>query len=188
MDLKKFLNFSQCIGEILGKERLPTTWGIIRYSENGAHIIPKNAPSIPKVLGATSAEQAIASYYQFEKAKLYLMPYKKQCFIESKARELIHSAGISTFPRPKRIPANFKIQISSRGAGIKYIHPDHPHTSIRVMPGKLHSPNSFQQKPYVIHRNNGKTLDKFGRVVLADAPEAHIPLEEFVYGDLELCH
>lgn len=28
---------------------------------------------------------------------------------------------------------------------------------------------------------NGKTLDKSGNVVLRDAPEAHIPLEEYVF-------
>jgi hypothetical protein len=28
---------------------------------------------------------------------------------------------------------------------------------------------------------NGKTLDKFGNKVAKNAPEAHIPLDEFVY-------
>ena len=64
---------------------------------------------------------------------------------------------------------------------MKYMHPEHNHTSIRVMPGKPHSPFQYQQKPYVIQKVNGKTLDKFGKEVSGDLPEAHILLEEFVY-------
>ncbi|NGX37473.1 MAG: hypothetical protein K1000chlam2_00629 [Chlamydiae bacterium] len=64
-----------------------------------------------------------------------------------------------------------------------YIHPEHTHTSIRVMPGKPHSKYPHQQKPYVICRKNGKTLDKFGKIVNSTAPEAHIPIEEFIFKD-----
>ena len=49
------------------------------------------------------------------------------------------------------------------------------------MPGKPHSPNSGQQKPYVIYKMHGKILDKSGNIVASSSPEAHIPLEEFVY-------
>jgi len=103
---------------------------------------------------------------------------------ESQARELIHQTGVKTFPRPPGIPENFRIQISDRGAGIKYLHPKHTHTSIRVMPGKPHSPFPYQQNPYVIHMKDGKCIDKFGNNLLnGDAPEAHIPYNEFVYRD-----
>ncbi len=64
---------------------------------------------------------------------------------------------------------------------MKYVHPVHEETYIRVMPGKPHSPNPCQQKPYVVQMKDGKVLDKLGNQVLRDAPEAHIPLEEFVY-------
>jgi hypothetical protein len=64
-----------------------------------------------------------------------------------------------------------------------YVHPNHTHTSIRVMPGKPHSPFPYQQKPYVIHMKDGKVYDKFGMKTRKDAPEAHIPLEEFIYRD-----
>ena len=67
---------------------------------------------------------------------------------------------------------------------MKYLHPKHTHTSIRVMPGKPHSPFPYQQKPYVIHMKDGKYIDKFGNKLLnGDAPEAHIPYNEFVYRD-----
>ena len=66
--------------------------------------------------------------------------------------------------------------------GMKYVHPDHTHESIRVTPGKPHSPNPYQQKPYVVHMRDGKALHKFGSpLVDVSAPEAHIPLEEFIY-------
>ena len=49
------------------------------------------------------------------------------------------------------------------------------------MPGKPHSPCVYQQTPYVIYVKDGKFLDKFDSVVIEGTPEAHIPLEEFVY-------
>ena len=66
---------------------------------------------------------------------------------------------------------------------MEYLDPVQPKTSMRVMPGTPHSPNPRQQVPYVIQTKRGKTLDKFGREVSSDAPEAHIPLCEFVYKD-----
>jgi len=62
-----------------------------------------------------------------------------------------------------------------------YFHPEHTHTSVRVMPGKPHSPFQHQQKPYVIYRKNGKTLDQFAKAVDAASPEAHIPITQFVF-------
>jgi hypothetical protein len=95
--------------------------------------------------------------------------------------EISHYTGVRTFPRPFGIPENFRVKLSDGGAGMLYVHPQHTHTSIRVMPGKPHSPNPSQQKPYVIHMKDGKTLNKFGQVVTNNSPEAHIPLEEFIY-------
>ena len=64
---------------------------------------------------------------------------------------------------------------------MEYCHPQNTHVSVRVMPGKLHSPHKHQQKPYVIQRKDGKAFDKYGNLVAQDSPEAHIPLEEFIY-------
>jgi hypothetical protein len=49
------------------------------------------------------------------------------------------------------------------------------------MPGKLHSPNPKQQKPYVIQTKDGKAFDKYGNLISPEQPEAHIPFEEFIY-------
>ncbi|QVL57030.1 MAG: hypothetical protein KFB93_06520 [Simkaniaceae bacterium] len=119
----------------------------------------------------------------FKNAGIKLEPYQGKYLPEAKARELIHSTNITTFPRPKGIPENFRVRISNKGAGIVYVHPEHSHTSIRVMPGKPHSPLPHQQKPYIIFRKNGNVFDKYGKIVDAAAPEAHIPLKEFALKD-----
>ena len=117
----------------------------------------------------------------FGEAKRALKPYQGIYMTESQARELIHATGIPTFPRPIGIPENYRIKLSDKPGGIKYIHPSHEQTYVRVMPGKLHAKYPQQQKPYVVQMKDGKTLDKFGNVVSYDSLEAHIPLEEFIY-------
>ncbi|VHO02396.1 hypothetical protein RHT_00480 [Candidatus Rhabdochlamydia sp. T3358] len=49
------------------------------------------------------------------------------------------------------------------------------------MPGKPHSPFLYQQKPYIVQMKDGKTLDKLGNKVNKNAPEAHVPIDEFIY-------
>lgn len=100
---------------------------------------------------------------------------------ESKVRELIHETGIPTFPRPKEIPGDFLVMVSDKGAGMEYVHPTNTHIRVRVMPGKPHSPNPCQQKPYVIQKTDSGALDKTGKCISPDASEAHIPVEEFIY-------
>ncbi len=120
------------------------------------------------------------SFELFDRAQEFLKPYK-EFMSESQARELIHQTGVKTFPRPKGVPENFKIRVSDKGAGMEYVHPTNNHLRIRVMPGKPHSPLPHQQKPYVIQMKEGKAFDKFGNLVAKNVPEAHIPLDEFVY-------
>ena len=127
--------------------------------------------------------QRCSSDELFERAQNFLKPYKGY-MTESQARELIHQAGVRTFPRPRGIPDNFRVQITEKGAGLIFVHPTHTHTSIRIMPGKPHSPLIYQQKPYVIHLKDGKALDKFGnKLTKKEIPEGHIPYEEFYYRD-----
>ena len=119
------------------------------------------------------------SYEKHERAQEFLKPYRKQYLSESQVRELIHQTGMPTFPRPQGIPDNFRVKISDRGAGIEYVHPTNVHIRIRVMPGKPHSSNLAQQRPYVIFSKHGKVFDKIGNIVDPSSPEAHIPLDEF---------
>ncbi len=121
------------------------------------------------------------SFELFERAKLFLKPYSKGFMPEAECRELIHQAGIRTFPRPEGIPDNFMVKLSRKGAGMEYVHPTDMNIRIRIMPGKPHSPFPYQQKPYVIQMKDGKAVNKFGKGVLPEDPEAHIPLEEFIY-------
>jgi len=66
---------------------------------------------------------------------------------------------------------------------MRYVDPSNEHNLVRVMPGNPNSPNPSQQAPYVIRLKNGKASDQFGSFVTPDAPEAHIPLEKFIFND-----
>ena len=127
-------------------------------------------------------EQTIShSIVKHKRAQEFLKPYSKGYLTEHQARQLIHQAGLETFPRPKGIPENYRVKITDKSGGMKYVHPEIEQTFIRVMPGKPHSPFLHQQKPYVVQMKNGKTLDKFGKEVPASSPEAHIPMDEFIF-------
>ncbi len=120
------------------------------------------------------------SFEIFEKAQNFLKSYKG-VMPETRCRELIHQTGIRTFSRPVGIPENYLVKITNKGAGMEYVHPTNTHIRVRVMPGKPHSSNPCQQKPYVIQKIDGGALDKAGKCVTTDSPAAHIPLEEFIY-------
>jgi len=121
----------------------------------------------------------------YKDAARMLKPYQGKYMPEMDIRALIESAGIRTFPRPKGIPDNFRVKLSKKGAGMKYVHPTDTGTYVRVMPGKPHSPFPYQHRPYVNQRVKGKSLDKYGNVVLNESPESHILLEEFVFKDIQ---
>lgn len=121
------------------------------------------------------------SWELFDRAQNFLEPYRKQFMSEIQARELIRQTNVRTFPRPEGIPENFRVRITESGAGMEYVYPTHTHISVRIMPGKPHSPLPYQQKPYVVHLKNGSALDKLGNKVPTNSPEAHIPFDEFVY-------
>jgi hypothetical protein len=122
-----------------------------------------------------------ASLQWHNKAQEILRPYVKQARPEAEIRELIKRAGVRTFPRPLGIPEHYEVRITERGAGMEYYDPKKPGCSVRVMPGKEHNFHLCQRDPYVIHMQDGQTLDKQGRAVLHHSEEAHIPLEDFVY-------
>ena len=111
----------------------------------------------------------------------FLKPYRGKYLPEIKVKQLIRKTGIRTFPRPQGIPENYRIKVSNDGAGINYVHPKNNHLSVRVMPGKPYSQYTHQCNPYVIQMKEGKAFDKFGNLVNHKSPEAHIPINEFVY-------
>jgi hypothetical protein len=126
----------------------------------------------------------LESVEKFNHARAFLKPHRG-FMAEERCRTLMQEAGIRTYPRPKGIPENFRVRIVDNCGGLKYVHPEHTHTDIRVMSGMPHSPNLHQQTPYVIHKKNGKFLDKFGNVIegkdAASSPAAHIPIDEFIF-------
>ncbi|KKK69420.1 hypothetical protein LCGC14_2934200, partial [marine sediment metagenome] len=65
----------------------------------------------------------------------FLKPYKGQYMPENAVRKILHQAEFKTFARPKGIPENFKVKLSNKGGGMKYINPKNEADHIRVMPG-----------------------------------------------------
>lgn len=127
---------------------------------------------------SASMQQSVALH---NKAQKILKPYVKKAMPENKVREFIQELGVPTFPRPKGIPEDYLVSISERGAGMRYMDPLNTGNSVRVMPGKPHSSNLSQQKPYVVQQRDGRAFDRNGNFVSPDSPEAHIPIQEFIY-------
>lgn len=121
------------------------------------------------------------SYRYFKEIEPILDKYNKKFLPESEVRNILKSVGLKTYPRPKGIPADYLVRVSSQGGGIMYVHPKDKGTYIRVMPGKPHAKWSSQREPYVINQRNGNKLDKYGKKVINNLEDAHIPLEEFRY-------
>jgi hypothetical protein len=122
-----------------------------------------------------SMQESIAFH---KNARDTLKSYVKKPMPEIKVRELIHETGMPTFPRPKGIPEDFLVMVADKSAGMEYVHPTNTHIRVRVMPGKPHSPNPSQQKPYVVQQKSGQAFDKQGNLIQPEKPEAHerIPL------------
>lgn len=112
----------------------------------------------------------------------FLKPYRGQYLPENTVRKILHQAEFKTFSKPKGIPDNYLVKLSDRGGGMKYVNPKNSNEYIRVMPGKPHSPNLNQQKPYINRRGKeGLSRDKLGNKISNNSSEAHIPLDEFKY-------
>jgi tetratricopeptide (TPR) repeat protein len=152
-----------------------------------------SAPEMGQLKRAGTLEETIIKNYEhlspslqesctlYKKAQNFLKPYAKNPMLEDQVRVYIHETGIPTFLRPNGIPENYLVKITDKGAGMEYIHPKNTHLSVRVMPGKPHSPFLHQQKPYVVQMTDGKAFDKNGNLIDHRTPEAHILLEEFIY-------
>ncbi|MBS0622712.1 MAG: hypothetical protein JSR80_07125 [Verrucomicrobia bacterium] len=149
-----------------------------------AHL--KNNGQLEKTVGsaferAVTNPQAYASFQKIKRSEKFLEPYHGRYMPELEVRELIHKTGMKTFPRPQGGPENFRVKLSNDGAGMKYVHPKNEGIYVRVMPGKPHSPNPSQQKPYIVQMKDGKAFDKHGKLISRREVEAHIPVEEFIY-------
>ena len=117
--------------------------------------------------------------------------FKKEYLSELQVRQILHHSGFKTFPKPKGIPCEWKVQLSKENGGMRY-RLDVPgknstlnvKVDVRVMPGDLKSPNPSQRHPYVVHNVNGQYLNKNGKVVGGNHPEAHIPYSEYDFEKL----
>lgn len=108
-----------------------------------------------------------------------LRKLNQKSLCEEDLRKELEGFGIRTFPRPKKVPANWEASITKKSGGIIYKNPKNKNEFVRVMPGKPESPHPTQQHPYVIHIKNGLAIDEKGGKVNTDSVEAHIPLAVF---------
>ena len=168
-------------------EALHTTYNTARVGEElGLSISEmtqlKQAGSLERTIEHIAHNPTLReSAEKFTNAKKALKPHANKPITEARARELIHEMGIPTFPRPEGIPEHFLVNISDKGAGMEYVHPINKHIFVRVMPGQPHSQFPCQQQTYVVQMKDGKAINKLGNRISPESPEAHIPLEEFLY-------
>ena len=85
------------------------------------------------------------------------------------------------FTKPEGVPDEWVAKPSDKGIGQKYVDPNNSGNDIRIQKGNPNSSNPAQRQNYVKWKRNGQWLDKNGNPVSRDAPESHIPFEEFKF-------
>ncbi len=83
--------------------------------------------------------------------------------------------------RPKGVPKDWVKVPSKKGTGYKYIDPKNKHNNVRVQKGNPESSNPGQKYDNIRWKKDGKYLDKYGKEVLEQSQESHIPLEDFKF-------
>jgi hypothetical protein len=81
---------------------------------------------------------------------------------------------------------DYKVRISYAGAGMVYVHPLDESTYARVMPGRAHSPHGVLKMPYVVHVEQGRTMNQSGCIVSKNTSNSYIPYEDFEYTTLPM--
>lgn len=81
--------------------------------------------------------------------------------------------------RPGGVPPNWIRKPSKDGGGVRFIDPNNPHNSVRVMPGDPSSPHPNSRMPYVRRMKDGSSYDVNGNVVPHRSPDSHIPVQVF---------
>ncbi|MFZ4673934.1 MAG: tetratricopeptide repeat protein [Chlamydiia bacterium] len=158
-------------------------------TEGGTNLLTYG-PKEPSVLTAVEQQwcQKYKSVEKYLKTKDYLRDFPNanpERLTPQICNEILVSKGIQTFPKPEWIPNEWRVKFSKNGAGLIYQHPLNENTSLRIMPGKLNSPNPAQQKPYFVCQKDGKFYDALGHTqneinisYTSKSPETHIPMEE----------
>ena len=88
--------------------------------------------------------------------------------------------------RPSSVPENWIMRPSKTGGGVRFIDPNNPHNSVRVMPGDPSSSYPNSRMPYVRWMRDGQPLDANGNALPSRmSPDAHIPVQIFRYSSGE---
>ncbi|WP_374136160.1 RHS repeat-associated core domain-containing protein [Sphingomonas sp.] len=91
------------------------------------------------------------------------------------------STATTASQRPSGVPENFEPSPTAKGGGTKYTDPANSHNNVRDMPGNPNSSNPAQQNPYVRENVSGQPIDRAGRPVDGNSPDAHIPRDVYRY-------
>jgi len=134
----------------------------------------KTAPIIEELKATKGSRVGNELYQQF----------KNHPLSENQVRQILHQAEFKTFPRPKGIPYDWKVNLSEKGGGMRYICSKNNQFEVRIMPGNLTSLNPAQKTPYVKHRTDKGYLDKYGNLVKKGSFESHIPIKEYDFEQL----
>lgn len=177
-------------GYVIGKYGIEVfaCYGIAKGMESYSKLKKANSAMTFNVMltDEATASAIRARYKSIEKLKndqeFIQKSFLKKPYPEHEIRETVRKLGYILPERPKGIPSNFVTEYSNKGCGITYRDPAKPaYNYIRLMPGNPQSPNLAQQKPYIVHVKNGNHLDSIGNKISGKDPQAHIPVEKFVY-------
>jgi len=80
---------------------------------------------------------------------------------------------------PEGVPDNWRVRSSDSPGGVKYSDPQNPGNQVRVEQGNPNSQYPNSQGPYVRDLRNGQYRDTKGKTVPREAPEGHIPLDQY---------
>jgi len=146
----------------------------------------KKEESLAKVATELSEEQKRAAIaFIRDQKKEYLKPWQGKYMDEVTIRKILVEGEMTPPLHPPSIPNKWRPTLSDKPGGISYVHPETTQEYVRTMPGNPNSPNPCQQRPYAVQMHHGKAVDANGNLVPPNSPEAHIPLEEFVYREIK---
>jgi len=94
-----------------------------------------------------------------------------------------------TIDKIKYMLPGWIIKSSDKNGGIRIINPNNNQFEIRIMPGKIDTPNIAQQSAYIKIKTDKGYFDKYGNLIISNKPsktiESHIGLENFDFSLIE---
>ena len=177
-------------GYLLGK------YGVDIFASIGSAKLMKSYEELKKANQILNFEYALANktvieeiqkrykaVEKFKKDEEYIKKiFGRKFYPEQEVRNHLQKMGYQIPEKPVTIPEHFLTCFSKKGCGISYHDPKNPNYNyVRIMPGKPHSPNPKQQKPYIIHMKNGQAINEKGEKFNSEDPKAHLDVKDFIF-------